>query len=80
MPVFLLSIALSFGLFGHKTSIACSSMAVREFMDIFVAEYASALGLGGTHELEGRAMLSCLVESFASSGYEVAYPTPGPRL
>lgn len=49
-------------------------------MDIFVAEYASALGLGGTHELEGRAMLSCLVESFASSGYEVAYPTPGPRL
>jgi hypothetical protein len=25
-------------------------------------------------------MLSCLVESFASSGHEVAYPTPGPRL
>ena len=49
-------------------------------MDIFVAEYASALGLGGTHELEGRAMLSCLVESFASSGHEVAYPTSGPRL
>ncbi|WP_348304241.1 ATP-grasp domain-containing protein [Methanothrix sp.] len=49
-------------------------------MDIFVAEYASALGLGGTHELEGRAMLSCLVDSFASSGHEVAYPTPGPRI
>jgi len=49
-------------------------------MEIFVAEYASALGLGGTHELEGRAMLSCLVESFASSGHEVAYPTSGPRL
>ncbi|MDD3550557.1 ATP-grasp domain-containing protein [Methanothrix soehngenii] len=80
MPISLLSIALSFGLFGHKTSIACSSLAVREFMDIFVAEYASALGLGGTHELEGRAMLSCLVESFASSGHEVAYPTSGPRL
>ncbi|MCK9404858.1 MAG: ATP-grasp domain-containing protein [Methanothrix sp.] len=49
-------------------------------MDIFVAEYASALGLGGTHELEGRAMLSCLVDSFASSGHVVAYPTSGPRL
>jgi len=49
-------------------------------MDILVAEYASALGLGGTHELEGRAMLTCLVESFVSSGHEVVYPTPGPRL
>ncbi len=31
-------------------------------MKILVAEYASALGLGGTCELEGRAMLSTLVE------------------
>ena len=49
-------------------------------MDIFVAEYAFALGLGGTHELEGRAMLSCLVESFVSSGHKGSHPTPGPRL
>lgn len=49
-------------------------------MDILVAEYAFALGLGGTHELEGKAMLSCLVESFLSSGHEVAYPTSGTRI
>lgn len=49
-------------------------------MDILVAEYASALGLGGTHELEGRAMLTVLVESFLSSGHNVAYPTSGPRI
>ena len=49
-------------------------------MDILVAEYASALGLGGTHELEGRAMLTVLVESFLSSGHEVVYPTSGSRI
>ncbi len=49
-------------------------------MDILVAEYASALGMGGTCELEGRAMLSTLVESFERSGHNVAYPTHGPRI
>ena len=49
-------------------------------MDILVAEYASALGLGGTCELEGRAMLSTLVESFERSGHNVAYATHGPRI
>ena len=49
-------------------------------MKILVAEYASALGLGGTHELEGRAMLSTLVESFERSGHSVAYATHGPRI
>ena len=49
-------------------------------MKILVAEYASALGLGGTCELEGRAMLSTLVESFDRSGHSVAYATHGPRI
>ena len=49
-------------------------------MKILVAEYASALGLGGTVELEGRAMLAALVKSFARSGHDVFYPTGGPRL
>jgi tyramine---L-glutamate ligase len=49
-------------------------------MKILVAEYASALGLGGTFELEGRAMLSTLVESFDRSGHSVAYATHGPRI
>jgi len=49
-------------------------------MKILVAEYASALGLGGTVELEGRAMLAALVKSFARSGHDVVYPTGGPRL
>jgi len=49
-------------------------------MKILVAEYASALGLGGTVELEGRAMLAALVESFARSGHDVIYPTSGPIL
>ena len=49
-------------------------------MKILVAEYASALGLGGTVELEGRAMLAALVKSFARSGHDVVYPTAGPRL
>ncbi|MGB7544851.1 MAG: ATP-grasp domain-containing protein [Methanothrix sp.] len=48
-------------------------------MKILVAEYASALGLGGTVELEGRAMLAALVGSFARSGHDVIYPTSGPR-
>jgi len=49
-------------------------------MKILVAEYASALGLGGTVELEGRAMLAALVKSFARSGHDVIYPTGGPKL
>ena len=49
-------------------------------MKILVAEYASALGLGGTYELEGRAMLTTLVESFDRSGHSVAYATHGPRI
>ena len=49
-------------------------------MKILVAEYASALGLGGTYELEGRAMLSTLVESFDRSRHSVAYATHGPRI
>ena len=49
-------------------------------MKILVAEYASALSLGGTVELEGRAMLAALVKSFARSGHDVVYPTGGPKL
>ena len=49
-------------------------------MKILVAEYASAVGMGGTCEVEGRAMLSTLVESFERSGHDVAYPTHGPRI
>ena len=49
-------------------------------MKILVAEYASALGLGGTVELEGRAMLAALVKSFARSGHDVVYPTGGLKL
>ena len=49
-------------------------------MKILVAEYASALALGGTVELEGRAMLAALVKSFARSGHDVIYPTGGPEL
>ncbi|HEX7445809.1 MAG TPA: ATP-grasp domain-containing protein [Methanothrix sp.] len=49
-------------------------------MKILVAEYASAIGLGGTCELEGRSMLSTLVESFERSGHSVAYATHGPRI
>ena len=49
-------------------------------MRILVAEYASALGMGGTCELEGRAMLSTLVESFERSGHSAAYATHGPRI
>ena len=49
-------------------------------MKILVAEYASAAALGGTCELEGRAMLSTLVGSFQRSGHEVVYPTSGPTI
>ncbi len=49
-------------------------------MKILVAEYASAIGLGGTVELEGRAMLAALVKSFARSGHDVVYPTGGLKL
>lgn len=52
----------------------------RPAMKILVAEYASALGLGGTVELEGRAMLAALVGSFARCGHEVIYPSRGPVL
>jgi len=43
-------------------------------MKILLAEYASALSLGGTHELEGRAMLSVLASSFERAGHDVLYP------
>jgi predicted ATP-grasp superfamily ATP-dependent carboligase len=49
-------------------------------MKILIAEYASAVGLGGTCELEGRAMLAALAQSFVRCGHEVIYPTSGPRL
>lgn len=49
-------------------------------MKILVAEYASAAALGGTCELEGRAMLSTLVGSFERAGHEVVYPTSGPTI
>ena len=44
-------------------------------MKILVAEYASAVSLGGTCELEGRAMLATLAGSFERAGHEVVYPT-----
>ncbi|MFZ3149852.1 MAG: hypothetical protein WA137_12545, partial [Methanothrix sp.] len=46
-------------------------------MKILIAEYAFALGLGGTCELEGRAMLATLASSFERAGHEVLYPTSG---
>jgi len=49
-------------------------------MKILIAEYASALGLGGTCELEGRAMLTTLASSFEKSGHDVLYPTSGPTV
>ncbi len=49
-------------------------------MKILVAEYASAIGLGGTCELEGRAMRSTLLRSFGRAGYQVVYPTSGPTI
>lgn len=49
-------------------------------MNILVAEYASAVGMGGTCELEGRAMLSALAGSFERAGHDVVYPTSGPTI
>lgn len=49
-------------------------------MKILVAEYASAVGMGGTCEIEGRAMLSTLVSSFQRCGHDVIYPTSGPEI
>jgi predicted ATP-grasp superfamily ATP-dependent carboligase len=49
-------------------------------MRILVAEYASAVGMGGTCEVEGRAMLSVLAESFERRGHDVVYPTSGPEI
>ena len=49
-------------------------------MKILIAEYASATGLGGTCELEGRAMLATLAGSFERAGHEVFYPTSGPTI
>ena len=46
-------------------------------MKILIAEYASAAGLGGTCELEGRAMLATLARSFERAGHDVLYPTSG---
>jgi tyramine---L-glutamate ligase len=44
-------------------------------MKILIAEYASALGIGGTWELEGWAMLSTLAFSFWRCGHDIVYPT-----
>ncbi|HWQ18531.1 MAG TPA: ATP-grasp domain-containing protein [Methanotrichaceae archaeon] len=49
-------------------------------MKILLAEYATAVGLGGTYEVEGTAMLSTLASSFQRCGHEVVYPTSGPRI
>jgi len=49
-------------------------------MMILIAEYASALCLGGSFELEGRAMLATLARSFERAGHEVLYPTSGPTI
>lgn len=49
-------------------------------MKILIAEYASAVGLGGTCELEGRAMLATLASSFKRAGHDVLYPTSGPTV
>jgi len=49
-------------------------------MKILIAEYASATGLGGTHELEGRAMLATLARSFERAGHVVHYPTSDPTV
>ncbi len=46
-------------------------------MKILVAEYASTVGMGGTCEVEGRAMLATLASSFERSGHNVVYPTLG---
>ncbi|MDI9615793.1 MAG: ATP-grasp domain-containing protein [Methanothrix sp.] len=47
-------------------------------MRILIAEYAVATGLGGTYEIEGRAMLSTIAGSFVRCGHRVVYPTSGP--
>ena len=49
-------------------------------MNILVAEYASAIGMGGTCEIEGRAMLSTLVSSFQRCGHDVIYLTSGTEI
>jgi tyramine---L-glutamate ligase len=49
-------------------------------MKILIAEYASAVRLGGTCELEGRAMLATLARSFERAGHDVLYPTSGPTI
>jgi hypothetical protein len=49
-------------------------------MKILVAEYAVAVGLGGTFQIEGKAMLSTLVSSFEKSFCDVVYPTAGPTI
>ncbi|MCJ7443153.1 MAG: ATP-grasp domain-containing protein [Methanotrichaceae archaeon] len=49
-------------------------------MKILIAEYASAIGIGGTCELEGRAMLSVLAKSFCRCGHKVIYPTSRHRI
>jgi predicted ATP-grasp superfamily ATP-dependent carboligase len=49
-------------------------------MKILVAEYASAVGMGGTCEIEGRPMISTLASSFQRCGHDVVYPTSGPKI
>lgn len=46
-------------------------------MKVLIAEYAIATGLGGTYEIEGRAMLSTIARSFVRCGHRVVYPTSG---
>jgi len=45
-------------------------------MKVLLAEYAVGAGITG-YMLEGKAMLGTLVQSFASCGHEVIYPTSG---
>ncbi len=58
----------------------CVATMIRLYMNILIAEYASAARLGGTCELEGRAMLATLASSFERIGHEVLYPTSGPTV
>jgi predicted ATP-grasp superfamily ATP-dependent carboligase len=49
-------------------------------MRILIAEYASTFAMGGTCEIEGRAMLSTLARSFDRCGCYVIYTTSGPKI
>lgn len=49
-------------------------------MKVLLVEYAMAIGMHGTHLLEGRAMLNTLVTSFVKCGHDVTYLTSGEIL